>query len=152
MLHGNTQKVWRLAVPMHPVSKWCRISRTLLTFSLLNKAFFEEALEAAFNVVERSWFESRLRAHLSGTMPGDKAWYALRNIIWASGCRIALSKMPGSSFREASDTSWGFFENALSVHTEVLFLRASVMGVQALILMVRNYYTEGSSASRRTLL
>ncbi|KAJ9610300.1 hypothetical protein H2200_005077 [Cladophialophora chaetospira] len=103
------------------------------------KAYFEETPEEAFEIVDRSWFESRLRAHFSGAMPDDKALYALRNVLWASGCRIVLSKT--ASCREASRTSWALFENALSVHTEILFSRASMTGVQALVLMA--YYSEG---------
>jgi hypothetical protein len=75
-------------------------------------------------------------------MPDDKAWYALRYVLWACGCRIALSKT--TSFREASMASWVLFENALSVFTEILFSRASMMGVQALILMVRRVSAERS--------
>ncbi|KAF2101307.1 hypothetical protein NA57DRAFT_72748 [Rhizodiscina lignyota] len=103
------------------------------------KAYFEETPEEAFGIVERPWFESRLRAHFNGTIPDDKAWYALRNVIWASGCRIVLSKT--ASFREVSQASWAFFENALSVHTEILLVRASMVAVQALALMA--YYSEG---------
>ena len=94
--------------------------------------------EEAFGVVERPWFEFRLRAHFHGTMSDDKAFYALRNVIWAYGCRIMLSKT--ASFHEASQASWALFENALSVHTEILFVRASMVAVQALILMVRMFF------------
>ncbi|KEF60683.1 uncharacterized protein A1O9_02244 [Exophiala aquamarina CBS 119918] len=105
------------------------------------EAYFEEALDATFGIVERSWFESRLRAHFRGELPDDKSWYALRNVLWASGCRIALSKSSSLSFREISNASGNLFENALSVHTEIQVLRASMVGVQALILMA--YYSEG---------
>lgn len=37
---------------------------------------------------------------------------------------------------ECSRTSWPYFENALSVHTELMFLPSSIVGVQALVLMV----------------
>lgn len=100
------------------------------------EAYFEEAPEVAFGVVERSRFEARLRAHFDGTMPDDKAWYALRNVLWATGCRALLAKTVG--YLKASQASWAFFENALSVHTEILFLRTSMMAVQAIILMVAN--------------
>ncbi|RVX74258.1 hypothetical protein B0A52_02090 [Exophiala mesophila] len=103
------------------------------------EAYFEEAPETAFNIVDRSWFESRLRAHRSGSTPEDKAWYALRNVLWASGCRIQLSKR--DNYTQVSRASWALFENALSVQTEVQFLRASIVAVQALILMA--YFAEG---------
>lgn len=99
------------------------------------EAFFQRSPENAFGIVERPWFELRLRAHLNGTRSDDKVWYALRNVIWAIGSRIVLYKKP--DFQNASHTSWGFFENALSVIADILFFRASMVGVQALILMVR---------------
>ncbi|KAI1619628.1 hypothetical protein EDD37DRAFT_642718 [Exophiala viscosa] len=105
-------------------------------------AYFEEGLDQAFGVVERNLFEARLRAHFSGIrnlMTDDKAWYALRNIVLAHGCRIVLSRK--RTFRETLQASLGFFENALSMHTENLFLHTSLMGVQTLILMA--YFSEG---------
>jgi hypothetical protein len=99
------------------------------------EAYFDQSPDSAFGIVERPWFESRLRAHFSGTIPDDKVWYALRNVLWACGCRIVLARTAG--FREASHTSWALFENALSVHTDTLFFRASMMGVQTLILIVQ---------------
>ena len=98
------------------------------------KAYFDDSPENAFGIVERSWFESRLRAHFSGATPDNRAWYALRNALWACGCRIVLFRTSG--FREASQTSWALFENALSVLPDILFFRASMTGLQALILMV----------------
>jgi hypothetical protein len=86
-------------------------------------------------VIERSCFETRLRAQYNGTKTDDYAWFALRNVVWATGSRIMLSKT--ANFRRASQTSRALFENALSVYTEIQFLRASMMAVQALILQVR---------------
>lgn len=99
------------------------------------QAYFDESTENAFGIVERSWFEIRLRSHFSGTTPDDRVWYALRNVLWACGCRIVLFRTSG--FREASNTSWALFENALSALPDILFFRASIIGLQALILMVR---------------
>ncbi|KAH8691680.1 fungal-specific transcription factor domain-containing protein [Talaromyces proteolyticus] len=104
------------------------------------KAFFEEAPAQAFGIVDRVWFESRLRAHFNNSMPDDKSYYALRNIVWASGSRIVLSKTV-TSFVETWQASWAWFENALSVHTEIIFFRSSMIAVQVLILMA--YYSEG---------
>lgn len=99
------------------------------------QAYFDEAPEVAFGVIEREWFETRLRAQYNGTRADDYAWFALRNVVWASGSRIVLSKT--ANFRTASQTSRALFENALSVYTEIQFLRASMVAVQALILLVR---------------
>lgn len=65
----------------------------------------------------------------------EPAWYALRNAIYASGCRLQLAKR--RTFREVYRTAWGYFENALSVHTELLYFRSSLLAVQALTVMVR---------------
>jgi hypothetical protein len=97
-------------------------------------AYFEAALENAFGITDRAWFESRLRAHFNGTKPDDRCWYALRNAIWAAGSRIFIFRRSG--FREALHTSWGLFENALSALPDVLFFHASIIGLQALIVMV----------------
>lgn len=86
--------------------------------------------------MDRVWFESRLRAHLNNSMPDDPSYYALRNIIWATGSRIVHSKT-ANSFNETWRTAWAWFENALAVHTEVIFLGSFMTVVQVLILMVR---------------
>lgn len=67
-------------------------------------------------------------------MDEEPGWYALRNVVYATGWRIMASK--SQTFADASEASWGFFENALSVHTEMLYLRSSILSVQALVLMV----------------
>ncbi len=98
-------------------------------------AYFDEALDAALGIVHRPWFESRLRARFAGAADdADPAWNALRNIVYATGCRIELSKT--RSIRDANQAAWGWFENALSVHTELLYFRTSITGVKALTLMV----------------
>lgn len=99
-------------------------------------AYFAEAPEAAFGVVNQLRFETMLRKHFQGghSSEYDAAWYALRNIIFAYGCRILLSKT--NAFRKANDESEGWFFNALAVHTDLLYFRTSIMGVQALIIMV----------------
>ncbi|KIW27762.1 uncharacterized protein PV07_07470 [Cladophialophora immunda] len=103
------------------------------------RAFFEEALESALGIVHRPWFETQLKGYFEGAVTDtDPAWYALRNAVYASGCRIELSKC--SSFQEANQSAWGYFENALSVHTEMLYFRTSIVGVQALTLMA--YFTQ----------
>ncbi|OAL39604.1 hypothetical protein AYO20_01001 [Fonsecaea nubica] len=103
------------------------------------RAFFDEALESSLGIVHRPWFEAQLRAHFDGAVTDtDPTWYALRNAVYASGCRIELSKT--STFQEANQSAWGYFENALSVQTEMLYFRTSIVGVQALTLMA--YFTQ----------
>ncbi|KAL6245979.1 hypothetical protein RBB50_007132 [Rhinocladiella similis] len=99
-----------------------------------SRAHFEEGTQASLGILQRRSFETRLRSFLSGSqIDDDPAWYALRNTVYASGCRIEVSKR--ASFREAQQQSWAWFENALSVHSELLFCHTSLTGVQALALM-----------------
>lgn len=107
-----------------------------LTESLnFTRAYFEGAPDAALGIVRRSCFEARLRLFWNSSKDDDDpSWYALRNIVFASGCRLLRSAEKG--YTEAHRESWGYFENALSVHAELLYFRTSVMGVQALTLMV----------------
>lgn len=91
-------------------------------------------------MVDRPTFESRLHSYLERktTSHDDLAWFALRYTVYASGCRIILSKLsPSTPFAEAQERAWQFFENALSVHTELLYCTSSLLAVQALAAMVR---------------
>lgn len=107
----------------------CSLAKSVLI------AFFESGYEAAFGVVQRSWFEARLRLHFTnGKSDEDASWFALRNIIYALGCRYEMSA--NSTLLEISRASWPYFENALSVHIDLMFLPSTIFGVQALVLMV----------------
>ncbi|KAJ9494771.1 hypothetical protein H2202_009672 [Exophiala xenobiotica] len=114
-----------------------------LTDSLrFTHAYFEEAPDAALGIVRRSCFEARLRSFwASSEAEDDPCWYALRNVVFASGCRLVRSGEKG--YTEAHRESWSYFDNALSVHAELLYFRSSVMGVQALTLMA--YFAEAVS-------
>lgn len=101
-------------------------------------AYFENSLDCIFGVVNRRVFENRLRATWAGTCSDDSAWYALRNTVYAAGCKILLTT-GNPSFAE--DLPWRYFENALSVHTDLLFLRSDITAIQALMQMA--FYTEG---------
>jgi hypothetical protein len=102
-------------------------------------AYFEHSFDVVLGVVDRPAFESRLHSHLESktTSHDDPAWYALRHTVYASGCRIVLSKLsPSTPFAEAQERAWQFFENALSVHTELLYCTTGLLAVQALAAMV----------------
>jgi hypothetical protein len=98
-------------------------------------AYFEVSLDASLGILHRPWFEQQLSAHLAGTLddPGP-TWHALRNVVFAAGCRIEMCK--SKSFQEAAKHAWGYFENALSVYARLLFFKTSITGVQVLTLMV----------------
>jgi hypothetical protein len=101
-------------------------------------AYFEESFEAAYGFVDRSEFFTYLSAHFRNdeNIKNDPAWHALRNTVYASGCRLVLSKNETSHYSEIQKEAWGYFQNAMSAHTELLFTFTSMMAVRALIAMV----------------
>lgn len=107
-------------------------------------AYFTSAYGIEFGAVDRHWFESRLEAEIERSADDtDTAWYALKNAVLAVGCRIVVSER--GSFQEACKSSWKLFENALSVHTQLLYEHTSVIGVQALTVMVISHRYQKTS-------
>jgi hypothetical protein len=105
-------------------------------------AYFEDCHYAAFGVVHRPTFEARLRSQFAqdAEFEDDVSWFALRNTVYASGCRVMLSKHASMTFLEAQAQAWLYFENALSVHTDLLYTPTGLAAVQALALMVSPGY------------
>ncbi|KAH8886612.1 hypothetical protein GQ53DRAFT_875270, partial [Thozetella sp. PMI_491] len=106
-------------------------------------AYFGNSLDAIFAVLDRHEFEARLRADFESNTSntGNKSWYALRNIVYASGCRIVLSEEATPAAFAASRTqSWRYYENALSVHTELLYSHVDLDSIRALLIMA--FYAE----------
>ena len=99
-------------------------------------AYFDQSYHASFGIVNRSAFEDHLVQHFNGELPDDPSWYALRSVVYASGCLETMSKDPSVSFREAHKHAWELFENAMSVHTELLITPTGLTAVQALTVMV----------------
>ncbi|KIW05994.1 uncharacterized protein PV09_03177 [Verruconis gallopava] len=110
------------------------------------RAFFDETPESTLGIICRNSFESRLHSHLQQTSQmsspeSDAAWYALRFAVFAIGCRATLAKDSALGFRAAHEQSWKYFQNALSMYTELHFSRTGLMAVQALTIM--SLYAEG---------
>lgn len=64
-------------------------------------------------------------------------WYALRNAVFALGAPLALARQ-GFEERQIRSYVRGYFENAISVHSQLLLHpRMGTVAVQALALMVR---------------
>jgi hypothetical protein len=103
-------------------------------------AYFERSHDRIFGVVYRPDFEARLRRHFQNGCPIDEnaAWYALRNAVYAEGCRSAGSKESGQDFSQVQAEAARYFENAVSVLTELLFTPSGLMVVQAVVVMVRS--------------
>lgn len=91
-----------------------------------------------FDIVDRDAFERRLNEQVDIASPrDDPAWYALRNVVYAFGCRASIfQETVPETWTEAQTKAWGYFENALSVHTELVYFRSNLASVQALLAMV----------------
>lgn len=104
------------------------------------KTYFDECTETAFGVIQRPNFEARLRSQFKqgqlATADQDPAWYALRNIVYAGGCRQLSGKSAFNGFRFDEGLAWKFFSNAFSVYQELLYCRTNLLAVQALVAMV----------------
>lgn len=99
------------------------------------QAFFEESLEATYNIIDRADFEARLKStYDNGPSEADAGLYALRNIVFATGCRITTFK--DCSWSEAQAQSQGYFENALAVEPDLIHGTPGLTGIQALFAMV----------------
>lgn len=101
-------------------------------------AFFEDSQNIFFGLPDRPEFEARLISHweYNTVSQQDLAWYALRNAIFAVGCQIELRKAKPTGLANTNTQAWQFFENAMSVHTELLYAPSNTTAIQALIIMV----------------
>ena len=111
----------------------------------LHTAYFEQSYDMVFGIIHRPTFESRLRKHfrrldLGQQEEGDAAWFALRNIVYAAGCRCVLAEDSSFTFVEAQTQAFRLFQNALSVFTELTFAYTGLTGVRALTIMVSAWF------------
>lgn len=109
---------------------------TELTWLITRTAvFFENTMEGKLGIISRPWFEAKLNEHFKTPSQNDVSWYALRNTVFAFGCRIEMAKT--SSYSEVAKVSSSFLNNALSVQTAMLYQHSTLTCVKALVLMVR---------------
>ena len=100
-------------------------------------AYFNGSLDTVFGVVNRQEFEKRLHAHFNEPPKDDSPWYALRNTVYASGCKIIFARQTQPcTFADAQKQAWKYFENALSVHTELIYMHSDLLAIEALMAMV----------------
>lgn len=111
---------------------WCNLTEHTI-------AFFEHSHDSVLGVVYRPDFEVRLNLHFqtSDLQDEDVAWYALRNAVYAVGCRASGAMEGTRSFAEVDQESLHYFYNAFSVYSDLLFTASGLMAVQALLVMVR---------------
>ncbi|KAH6697407.1 hypothetical protein F5X68DRAFT_238826 [Plectosphaerella plurivora] len=113
------------------------------------KAYFDNCLDSIFEIVDRQVFEDRLRQHFAGGVDSRSAkdWYAMRNAVYASGCRYLISEARSpEAFSQSRAKSWEYLENALSVHTDLLYGSSGLVGIQALLLMAFHAEALGTPA------
>lgn len=108
------------------------VVRTDLIFA----AYFEDSFEALYGVVYRPEFEARLEDYFNTGDNDDSSWYALRNVVYATGCRAYLAKQRPPNWSDAQRRSWSYFENALSVYVDLLYTPTGLSAVRALAAMV----------------
>jgi hypothetical protein len=104
-----------------------------------SSAFFDQSHEAVFGIPHRPTFETRLRAHYDTFRPAqaeDPSWFALRNVVYAVGCRCLLANDSSISFVQADAQAAPYFRTALSVFSEIIFGHSGLTAVQALVVMV----------------
>ncbi|KAJ9608967.1 hypothetical protein H2200_006738 [Cladophialophora chaetospira] len=98
-------------------------------------AFYQNCWEADIGIIDRDEIEAKLESHYRSRLPKDEeAWFALRNIVFAGGCRSVLAKDHTSCVAAQAEAN-RFFQMALSVLTSLLLPPTSLMAVQALTLM-----------------
>lgn len=83
----------------------------------------------------------RLEQHYKHPCPQiydqNVSWYALRNIVFAIGSRLALSPtrlVP--NLMDAQKQSWPFFENAFSVQVDLMYMPSGIINIEIFLLMV----------------
>ncbi|KAH7007449.1 fungal-specific transcription factor domain-containing protein [Ilyonectria destructans] len=99
------------------------------------RAYFEETPISTFYLIGRQSFEARLIRHIENPLASqeDSVWFAIRNIVYASGCRALMSKT--HSWRESQSKSGQYFENALSVETDLIHGAYGISAIRALLAM-----------------
>ena len=134
MPEPDAETAWRYTKGKKLSITWS-VGRSQLFVVDHSLAYFDASLEGSLGILHRPWFEQQLAAHFAGLIcdPGP-TWHALRNVVFAIGCRIETCK--SKSFQKAAKQAWGYFENALSVYARLLFFKTSITGVQVLTLMV----------------
>lgn len=109
---------------------------------LFSTAYFEADPDSTYGIVHRPTFENMLRTHFRKVAQSDEdsdpGWYALRNVVYAAGCRIVEVKAASKTTQKSvfPARSWRYFLNALAQHNDLLYYKTSLMAVQALAAMV----------------
>lgn len=115
-------------------------------------AFFDRTVESVFGLLNRKAVEDRLRAHFTNEEPTcvqNAAWYALRNTIYATGCKITIGDE--GRYADAHSQALRYFQNALSVYADLLCDRTTASSIEALAIMVssQNCHNSEDQSNRK---
>ncbi|BCS23676.1 fungal specific transcription factor domain-containing protein [Aspergillus puulaauensis] len=109
-------------------------------------SYFDYSHDRVLGAVYRPEFETHLHVHFEGLQSDDVAHYALRNAIYAIGCRAAALMDNSAKFADIQQLSLRYFQNALSVYTDLLYMPSGLTAVEALIVMTSYAELLGSPA------
>lgn len=106
---------------------------------LIATAYFDRSFEHSIGLVQKGVLEGQILTLGANRvdMSEDPATYAVRNAVYAIGSRYdGCADEDPAHYAATQATSWSYLENAMSVFTELLFLRSKTLAVEALLLMV----------------
>ncbi|KAJ0418340.1 fungal-specific transcription factor domain-containing protein [Aspergillus carlsbadensis] len=98
-------------------------------------SYFDHSHDSMLGIICRAQFESQLQLHFQGQESDDVGRYALRNAVYAVGCRVAAVKDKTETFEDTVEISLQYFHNALSVYSDLLLLPSGLTAIHALIVM-----------------
>lgn len=103
------------------------------------EGYFEYAQGTAFGVVNRDDFQEHIHRHFqrATTDDGDAASYALRNAVYAVGCRM-MCVHGCQDFSQTQEQALKLFFNAFSRFPDLLFMPSGLRAVQSLVVMVQS--------------
>lgn len=104
-------------------------------------------VQTVFPVIDPVVFDGMLAEWYQRPEHQSDSWKALLNAVLASGCRATLSNDTTSTFKESSNESWGYFQNALNYEPKLVHSATDLLSVQALTVMA--VFAQGMSCSQR---
>ncbi|EXJ59128.1 hypothetical protein A1O7_06559 [Cladophialophora yegresii CBS 114405] len=86
-------------------------------------------------IIRESGFREHCERYWNDPASCDKTWYALYNVVLALGCRACLSSGTLKSFRDSENEAWAYFDNTVSVQSNLMYQKTSLQAVQTFALM-----------------
>lgn len=86
-------------------------------------------------IIREARFRDQCEKYWSDPSGHDTTWYALYNVILALGCRACISCGTPKSFLESEKEAWAYFDNTISVQSDLMYQKTSLQAVQTFALM-----------------